>query len=55
MLIFDFDGVLINSIKEACLSGFNAMNKTEHKELSAMPENVYDLFIKNSLHFHCVY
>jgi phosphoglycolate phosphatase-like HAD superfamily hydrolase len=55
MLIFDFDGVLINSIKEACLSGYNAMNKTEHKELSAMPKNVYELFITNARHFHNPY
>ncbi len=55
MLLFDFDGVLINSIKEACLSGYNAMRKTELTSLADMPENVYELFLKNSLHFHNPY
>lgn len=55
MFLFDFDGVLINSAKEAGLSAFNAVNKTSHRSLSALPEGCLDLFMSNIFHFHNPY
>jgi FMN phosphatase YigB (HAD superfamily) len=55
MFLFDFDGVLMNSVKEAGLSAFNAVNKTRHRSLSALPEGCLDLFMNNIFHFHNPY
>lgn len=55
MFLFDFDGVLINSAKEAGLSAFNAVNKTNFTSLSALPEGCLNLFMNNIFHFHNPY
>lgn len=55
MFLFDFDGVLMNSLKEAGLSAYNAMHDTLHTSLDKLPENCIELFIKNVHHFHNPY
>ena len=55
MYLFDFDGVLINSVKEAMLSAFNAVNQTKLTKIEEMPKGCYDLFIKNVFHFYTPY
>ena len=50
MLIFDFDGVLINSIDEVVLTTYNATTANLHTELTALPPELVSLFKRNRFH-----
>ena len=50
MLIFDFDGVLINSLDEVVLTSFNAASQTLHTALAEIPFDLVRLFKRNRFH-----
>ncbi len=50
MLIFDFDGVLINSIDEVTVTAYNAVTGTFTTRLEELPENLVALFQRNRFH-----
>ena len=50
MLIFDFDGVLINSIDEVVLTTYNATTATLHTALTDLPPELVSLFKRNRFH-----
>ena len=50
MLIFDFDGVLINSIDEVVLTTYNATTANLHTELADLPPELVSLFKRNRFH-----
>ena len=55
MLLYDFDGVLIDSAREASLSAYNTVFKKQYTALEQLPEGCIDLFFKNIFHFHNPY
>jgi len=55
MMIFDFDGVLIDSAKEACVSAYNAVHETEIRDFADLPGPLTGLFFKNIFHFYNPY
>ena len=50
MLIFDFDGVLINSVNEVALTSYNAVTSNLFTSLSDAPNGPIELFIRNRFH-----
>ena len=50
MLIFDFDGVLINSIDEVVLTSYNATTGSLHTALTDLPPQLVSLFKCNRFH-----
>ena len=50
MLIFDFDGVLINSIDEVVLTTYNATTENLHTALADLPPELLALFKRNRFH-----
>jgi phosphoglycolate phosphatase-like HAD superfamily hydrolase len=50
MLIFDFDGVLINSIDEVVLTTYNATTGNLHTALTDLPPDLVRLFKRNRFH-----
>lgn len=50
MLIFDFDGVLVNSIDEVTLTVYNAATGNLVTNLAALPEALVGLFRRNRFH-----
>jgi len=50
MLIFDFDGVLINSIDEVVLTTYNAATESLHTALTNLPSDLVMLFKRNRYH-----
>lgn len=50
MLIFDFDGVLINSIDEVVLTTYNATTANLHTDLAELPPALVSLFKRNRFH-----
>jgi FMN phosphatase YigB (HAD superfamily) len=50
MLIFDFDGVLINSIDEVTLTVYNAATGKLVTDLAALPKALVRLFQRNRFH-----
>lgn len=54
MLIFDFDGVLINSIDEVVLTSFNAASDTLHTSLTEVPSDLVRLFKHNRFHVQSI-
>ncbi len=50
MLIFDFDGVLINSIDEVVLTTYNATTGNLHIALTDLPPELVLLFKRNRFH-----
>ena len=50
MLIFDFDGVLINSIDEVVLTVYNATTANLHTSLTDLPPDLVSLFKRNRFH-----
>lgn len=44
MFIFDFDGVLIDSVDETAVTAFNAVTKSEASSLSELPDRYLELF-----------
>lgn len=47
MLIFDFDGVLVDSVREAAATGYNAVTGKTVARLDDLPPGLYDLFRRN--------
>ena len=50
MLIFDFDGVLINSIDEVVLTTYNAATGSLHTAMTDLPSELVMLFKRNRFH-----
>ena len=50
MLIFDFDGVLINSVDEVVLTTYNATSANLHTSLTDLPAELVSLFKCNRFH-----
>ena len=50
MLIFDFDGVLMDSLDETLVSGYNAVSGKSVTTLDAIPETVVRRFRQNRFH-----
>ena len=51
MLIFDYDGVLLNSLDDVVLTSWNAVKGTTESSLSQLPEDYVALMRLNR--FHC--
>ncbi len=47
MLVFDFDGVLVDSVRETAVTGYNAVNGGTVSGLEDLPQGLYDLFRRN--------
>jgi FMN phosphatase YigB (HAD superfamily) len=54
MLIFDFDGVLVDSIDEIAITAYNAATGRMVFSLDAVPEHVWKLFRKNRFHVQSI-
>lgn len=50
MLIFDYDGVLLDSIREIAVTAFNMLNNTIITGLDELPRNALKLFLRNRFH-----
>ena len=50
MLIFDYDGVLLDSIREIAVTAFNMLNNTIITRLDQLPQNALNLFLRNRFH-----
>ena len=54
MLIFDFDGVLINSLDEVTLTAYNAVTGTQVTSLTELPTALVGLFQHNRFHVQAI-
>lgn len=54
MLIFDFDGVLLNSLDEVLVTGHYAVTGDPVMSLEALPADLIDLFRQNRYHFQTI-
>jgi len=50
MLIFDFDGVLMDSVREIAVTAYNMLNDTIITRLNQLPQNALNLFLRNRFH-----
>ena len=50
LLIFDYDGVLLDSIREVAVTAFNMLNKTIITRLDQLPQHALKLFLRNRFH-----
>ena len=50
MLIFDFDGVLLDSIREIVVTAYNMARGTLVTRLDQLPQNALELFLRNRFH-----
>ena len=50
MLIFDFDGVLMDSVREIAVTAYNMLKGTIVTRLNQLPQNALDLFLRNRFH-----
>jgi len=50
MLIFDFDGVLMDSVREIAVTAYNMLKGTIITRLNQLPQNALDLFLRNRFH-----
>ncbi len=50
MLIFDFDGVLIDSVREVAVTAYNMVQDTVVTRLDRLPPAALDLFLRNRFH-----
>lgn len=51
MWIFDFDGVLLNSLDEVVISAYNAATGKTLKAIHQLPADLVNLFKRNRFHF----
>ncbi len=51
MLIFDFDGVLIDSLDEVTVSAYNTVTNNLFTALEKLPPKLVELFQRNRFHF----
>ena len=54
MLIFDFDGVLINSLDEVTLTAYNTATGKRVTSLADLPKALVELFQKNRFHVQLI-
>jgi FMN phosphatase YigB (HAD superfamily) len=50
MLIFDYDGVLLDSVREIAVTAYNMLNNTIITRLNHLPQNALALFLRNRFH-----
>jgi FMN phosphatase YigB (HAD superfamily) len=50
MLIFDYDGVLMDSVREITVTAYNMLNNTIATRLDQLPQNALELFLRNRFH-----
>jgi hypothetical protein len=50
MLIFDYDGVLLDSVREIAVTAYNMLNGTIATRLDQLPQTALDLFLRNRFH-----
>ena len=50
MLIFDFDGVLMDSVREIAVTAYNMLKGTIVTRLNQLPPNALELFLRNRFH-----
>lgn len=50
MLIFDFDGVLMDSVREIAVTAYNMLKGTIVTRLDQLPREALDLFLRNRFH-----
>jgi len=50
MLIFDFDGVLMDSVHEVAVTAYNMLQGNLATQLNQLPQKALDLFLRNRFH-----
>ena len=50
MLIFDYDGVLLDSVREVAVTAYNMVQGTIATRLDQLPQNALELFLRNRFH-----
>lgn len=50
MLIFDYDGVLLDSVREIAVTAYNMLEGTTVTRLNQLPQNALELFLRNRFH-----
>jgi FMN phosphatase YigB (HAD superfamily) len=50
MLIFDYDGVLLDSVREIAVTAYNMLRGTIVTRLDQLPQNALELFLRNRFH-----
>jgi FMN phosphatase YigB (HAD superfamily) len=50
MLIFDYDGVLLDSVREVAVTAYNMLQGTIATRLNQLPQAALDLFLRNRFH-----
>ena len=50
MLIFDYDGVLMDSVREIAVTAYNMLNNTIATRLDQLPQKALELFLRNRFH-----
>ena len=50
MLIFDFDGVLMDSVREIAVTAYNMLERTIVTRLNQLPQNALESFLRNRFH-----
>ena len=50
MLIFDFDGVLMDSVREIAVTAYNMLKGTIVTRLDQLPQEALNLFLRNRFH-----
>jgi hypothetical protein len=50
MLIFDYDGVLMDSVREIAVTAYNMLTGTITTRLKELPQNALRLFLRNRFH-----
>ena len=50
MLIFDYDGVLLDSVREVAVTAYNMVQDTIATRLDQLPPTALDLFLRNRFH-----
>jgi len=50
MLIFDFDGVMLDSVREIAVTAYNMLKGTLVTRLNQLPQNALELFLRNRFH-----
>lgn len=50
MLIFDYDGVLLDSVREIAVTAYNMLKGTIVTRLDQLPQNALEMFLRNRFH-----
>ena len=50
MLVFDYDGVLLDSVREIAVTAYNMLKGTIATRLDQMPQKALELFLRNRFH-----